>query len=76
MCLCCMASVLETVFEGVRAESSGWDPWRMEERLFRVCLEGLLTLAIMRGIRRAVLFYAGLNQHGPVPQPGFAGIKP
>lgn len=55
--LCFIASMLELFSEGhrdVRGESNGWDLWRMEGVSFRVCIEGLFMLAILRGIRRVV----------------------
>lgn len=60
--LCFFALILEIVYEGqrdVRGESSEWNLWRMEAIFIRVCFEGLLALAIFRGIRRVVLLVLG-----------------
>lgn len=45
--LCFMALSMELVSEGNKdntGEVNGWDLWRMEGALFRVCVEGLVAL--------------------------------
>lgn len=58
--LCFMSLLMELVSEGnkdMRGETNGWHLWRMEAVLFRVCVEGLLTLAFLRVVGR-IFFWA------------------
>lgn len=60
--LCFMALLMELVSEGNKdntGEANGWHLWRMEGVLFRVCVEGLLTLVLLRGIGRVVYLALG-----------------
>jgi hypothetical protein len=52
------ALMIELFLEGqkdITGEANGWDLWRMSAVLMRVCVEGLLTLVILRAIRYFVL---------------------
>ena len=60
--LCFMALLMELISEGNKdntGEANGWDLWRMEGVLFRVCVEGLLALVLLRGIGRVVYLALG-----------------
>lgn len=53
---CFLALLIELFLEGqkdITEEAYGWDLWRRGTVLARACVEGLLTLVILRGIRYA-----------------------